>query len=140
MTILSYRNGAGKTLLKDRLGTRIIARMAPTNLTDRLVFKIKADFLRSLAHPVRLEIIEFLRKEESPVNRMVQALGVEQSGLSKHLAILRQSGIVTSRQEKVTVYYSIRDREIFRVLRPMARILRKRLEVSRAVLDRLSQG
>ena len=114
--------------------------MAPKNLTDKLVFKIKADFLRSLAHPVRLEIIEFLRGGESPVNRMVQALGVEQSGLSKHLAILRQSGIVTSRQEKVTVYYSIRDREIFQVLRPMARMLRKRLEVSRAVLDRLSQG
>lgn len=114
--------------------------MAPKSLTDKLVFKIKADFLRSLAHPVRLEVIEHLRKGESSVGRMVQELSVEQSALSKHLAILRQAGIVKPRQEKVTVYYSIRDRAIFRVLRPIARILSKRLEESRAILDRLSQA
>jgi len=114
--------------------------MAPKNLTDKLVFKIKADFLRSLAHPVRLEIIEFLRNDESSVGHMVSALGVEQSAISKHLAILRQAGLVVSRHEKVTVFYSIRDREIFRVLRPIAHILSKRLQDSRAVLDRLSQA
>lgn len=114
--------------------------MAPKNLTDKLVFKIKADFLRSLAHPVRLEILEFLRKDESSVGGLVSALGVEQSSISKHLGILRQSGLVVSRHEKVTVYYSIRDREIFRVLRPISRILSKRLQDSRAVLDRLSQA
>ena len=114
--------------------------MAPKNLTDKLVFQIKADFLRSLAHPVRLEILEFLRQGESSVGRMVSALGVEQSAISKHLAILRQAGLVTSRHEKVTVHYSIRDRAIFLVLRPIARILSKRLQDSRAVLDRLSKA
>ena len=114
--------------------------MAPKNLTDKLVFQIKADFLRSLAHPVRLEIIEFLRKGESSVGQIVSALGVEQSAISKHLAILRQSGLVISRHEKVTVYYSIRDRAIFLVLRPIAKILSKRLQDSRAVLDRLSKA
>lgn len=114
--------------------------MAPTNLTDKLVFKIKADFLRSLAHPVRLEILEFLRQGESSVGRMVQQLGVEQSAISKHLAILRQSGLVTSRHEKATVYYSVRDRTIYLILRPIARILSKRLQDSRAVLDRLSKA
>jgi ArsR family transcriptional regulator len=113
--------------------------MAPKNLTDKLVFQIKADFLRALSHPARLEIIEHLRGSESPVGRMVQELGLEQSALSKHLAILRQAGIVKARHEKVTVHYSIRDNEIFHVLRPIARILRKRLEESRTVLDRLSQ-
>lgn len=139
MTIVAYMRPSRQGIE----GGRVLAyhrTMSPKNLTEKLVFNIKADFLRSLAHPVRLEIIEHLRKEESSVNKMVQALGVEQSGLSKHLAVLRQAGIVTSRQEKVTVHYSIRDRDIFRVLRPMARILRKRLEVSREVLDRLSQG
>lgn len=114
--------------------------MAPKNLTDKLVFKIKADFLRSLAHPVRLEILERLRGGEASVGRMVQELGVEQSGISKHLAILRQAGLVAARHEKAMVYYSIRDKDIFRVLRPIARILSKRLQDSRAVLDRLSQA
>jgi ArsR family transcriptional regulator len=104
---------------------------------EEMVFKIKADFLKSLAHPVRLQIIEHLKDKESSVGDMVKNLDVEQSGLSKHLAILRQSGILSSRQEKVTVYYSVRDRDIFKILRPIAEILAKRLKEGQEVLSHL---
>ena len=106
---------------------------------EELVFKIKADFLKSLAHPVRLAIIEHLKNKEASVGEMVKELGIEQSGLSKHLAILRQAGILTSRQEKVTVFYSVRDQDIFHVLRPIAEILRKKLTESTAVLAHLGR-
>ncbi|MBI4369516.1 MAG: winged helix-turn-helix transcriptional regulator [Elusimicrobia bacterium] len=108
-------------------------------MPEELIFKIKADFFKALAHPIRLAIIEHLKNGEKSVGHMVQALVVEQSGLSKHLAILRQAGIVTSRQEKVTVYYSIRDKDIFQVLRPISEILRKKLEESQRVLIHLGK-
>lgn len=108
-------------------------------MSSELVFKIKSDFLKSLAHPIRLAVIERLKNGERSVGRMVAELGVEQSSLSKHLALLRQAGIVRARQEKVTVYYSIRDKEIFEVLRPISMILRKRLEESRRLLDELGR-
>ena len=109
---------------------------------DRLdvVLKIKADFLGALSHPIRLSIIEELRGGEASVGRMVDRLRVEQSSLSKHLAILRHAGIVRARKNKANVHYSIRDRDIFRVLRPIAEILRNRLEESRAVLAGLGRG
>ena len=107
--------------------------------SEELVFKIKADFLKCLAHPIRLAVIEYLKAREASVGQMVQALRVEQSGLSKHLSLLRQGGIVVSRQEGVTVYYSIRDRDIFNVLRPIAEILRKRLKESQTVLGHLGK-
>ncbi len=107
---------------------------------DVLVFRIKAEFLKSLAHPVRLEVIDYLKKKESSVGEMVRELGVEQSGLSKHLSQLKQAGILTSRQEKVTVYYSVRDKDIFNVLRPIAEILRKKPEQSGGVLARLGRA
>ena len=113
--------------------------MSKRAATDELIFKIKADFLKSLAHPVRLAVLEYLKKSEASVGQMVKDLGVEQSALSKHLAILRQSGILTTRHEKVTVFYSIRDQDIFLVLRPIAEILRKKLQESRSVLDRLGR-
>ncbi len=106
---------------------------------QELVFKIKADFLKALAHPTRLEIIEHLKAKESSVGQMVKDLVVEQSGISKHLAILRQAGILSSRQEGVTVYYSIRDREIFTVLRPISEILRKKFKESQGVLAHLGR-
>jgi ArsR family transcriptional regulator len=101
-----------------------------------MVFQLKADFLKALSHPARLAAIEYLKDGEAAVGRMVRDLGLEQSGLSKHLAILRQAGIVSSRQEKVSVFYSIKDRDVFRLLRPIAEILRKRLRES----DRLLRG
>lgn len=107
--------------------------------SEELVFKIKADFLKCLAHPARLAVIEYLKTREASVGRIVAALKLEQSGLSKHLSLLRQAGIVTSRQEGVTVYYSIRDRGIFKVLRPIAEILRKKLRESQDVLGHLGE-
>jgi ArsR family transcriptional regulator len=106
---------------------------------EDLIFKIKADFLKSLAHPFRLQIIEYLKNKEASVGEMVKAIGVEQSGLSKHLSILRMAGLVSSRQEKATVFYSIRDRAIFHVLRPIAEILRKKFKESQSLLAHLGQ-
>jgi ArsR family transcriptional regulator len=101
---------------------------------EELVFKIKADLLRSLGHPSRLAILEYLRTREASVGEMVARLGIEQSGLSKHLSILRQAGILSSRNEKTAVYYSVRDRDIFVVLRMISEILMKKFKESEAVL------
>ena len=107
--------------------------------SNEMVFRIKADFLRSLAHPARLAIIEYLKKGEASVGQMVKDLNMEQSGLSKHLATLRQAGILSSRQEKVSVYYFIKDRDIYKILRPIAEILRKKLKESEIVLSQLGK-
>lgn len=104
-----------------------------------IVFKIKADFLKSLAHPTRLAILEYLKSGEATVGQMVKDLGTEQSGLSKHLAILRQAGILGSRQEKANVFYAVKDQDIYSVLRPIAQILKKKLVESGDLLNRLGR-
>lgn len=104
------------------------------------VFKIKADFLRALSHPARLKIIEHLKAGEKSVGQMVKSLEIEQSSLSKHLAILKQAGILNSRQVKVTVYYSIRDKGIFDVLHPISLFLKKKLKESQEILSHLGEG
>src|SRR3989338_3151056 len=106
---------------------------------DDMVFKIKADFLKALSHPIRLQVIEYLKAGEASVGKIVQVLGVEQSNLSRHLATLRELGILRARQEKTTVYYSVHDHNIFKVLRPIAEILRKRLKKSEKLLQSLGK-
>ena len=105
-----------------------------------MIFKIKADFLKSLAHPARLAVIEYLKKGEATVGQIVLDLGIEQSGLSKHLAVLRQTGILASRQERANVYYSIKDKDIFLLLRPIAEMLKKRLRDSEQLLKTLGKA
>jgi len=106
---------------------------------EELVFKIKADFFQSLAHPIRLAIIEHLKKGERSVGQIAQELALEQSSLSKHLAVLRLAGILKSRQEKVSVYYSVRNDSIFQVLRPVAAIIRETLQEGQKALSQLGK-
>ena len=104
---------------------------------DDMVFKIKADFLKALAHPARLQVIEYLKDGEASVGKLVQALGIEQSSLSRHLATLRDLGVLSARQEKTNVYYNLQDHDIFKVLRPIAELLRKKLRRSWKVSARI---
>ena len=106
---------------------------------DDMVFKIKADFLRALSHPVRLQVIECLKDGEKSVGKLVQELGVEQSSLSRHLSILRNLGVLEARQEKTNVYYNLHDHDIFKVLRPIAELLRKKLRRSEKLLESLGK-
>ena len=106
---------------------------------EDMVYKVKADFLRALSHPVRLKIIETLKHGEKSVSAVVKQLGVEQSSLSRHLLALRDAGILKSRQERTTVYYGIRDHDIFQVLRPIAMMLRKKFKESERVLATLGK-
>jgi ArsR family transcriptional regulator len=108
-------------------------------IDDSFVFKIKSDFLRALGHPSRLRIIEHLKQGEKSVTQIGQKLDMEQSGLSKHLAILKQAGIVHARQEKVTVYYSIRDQDIYDVLIRISSILKKRMRESEQIFSQLEK-
>ncbi len=106
---------------------------------DDMVFKIKADFLKALAHPVRLQIIEYLKNGEASVGKLVQELGVEQSSLSRHLGILRDLGVLEARPEKTNVYYNLHDHDILKVLRPIAELLRKKLRRSEKLLESLGK-
>ena len=78
--------------------------------------KFKAEFFKALAHPLRIRIIDALRGCEIGVNDLCARLNVEQSSVSQQLAQLRSRNIVVGRKEGQNVYYSIRDRAIFRLL------------------------
>ncbi|MEW6398332.1 MAG: metalloregulator ArsR/SmtB family transcription factor, partial [Bacillota bacterium] len=79
----------------------------------------QAALLRALGHPARLRIIQFLAEGEGCAGRgctgercvceIIPALGMEQSSVSKHLAILRERGVVESRREGTRIFYSLVD-------------------------------
>lgn len=106
---------------------------------QELAYKIKADFLKALAHPARLQIIELLKSGERNVGSIMKALSIQQSSLSRHLTVLREAGILKSRQQGTVIYYDIENHDIYHVLRPMAEMLRKRLKKTEAVLESLGK-
>ncbi len=78
--------------------------------------EIPAEFLKALADPTRVRIMDLLRTGEKCVCEIFPAIGGRQSNTSRHLAILRRAGLVRSRKQGVSVYYAVRDRRVFRLL------------------------
>ena len=64
--------------------------------------------LKALANEKRLMIVCILCKGEKNVGELEQFIGLSQSALSQHLARLRRDGIVDTRREAQTIYYSIK--------------------------------
>jgi DNA-binding transcriptional ArsR family regulator len=61
----------------------------------------------TLADPTRLRILEALRAGERPVNDLVAAVDIHQSGVSRHLRILQEAGFVSVRPEGAQRFYSL---------------------------------
>ncbi|MEV0003083.1 metalloregulator ArsR/SmtB family transcription factor [Micromonospora sp. NPDC050980] len=55
------------------------------------------DAFAVLAEPARRDILDRLRRAESSVGELVDALGMSQPAVSKHLRVLREAGLVTCR-------------------------------------------
>ncbi|MEW6448168.1 MAG: metalloregulator ArsR/SmtB family transcription factor [Bacillota bacterium] len=81
----------------------------------RSVSDMTAEILRVLGHPLRLKIIECLRGGERCVCEIIPAVGAEQSVVSKHLALLRQAGLLSCRKEGLRVIYWVRDPKAFEI-------------------------
>jgi len=62
----------------------------------------------ALADPMRLQLVETLRDGELPVNELVERVHIQQSGVSRHLAILARAGFVNVRPEGQKRFYSLR--------------------------------
>ena len=68
-----------------------------------------AELLRQLANANRLLILCHISQGERSVGQLELDLGIRQPGLSQQLAELRQSGLVKTRRESRSIYYSISD-------------------------------
>jgi ArsR family transcriptional regulator len=67
-----------------------------------------AEVLKTIAHPVRLEIIEILEEYNTlSVTEIQQKLNIEQSLLSHHLTKMKDKGILSSQRDGKNLYYSI---------------------------------
>ena len=60
--------------------------------------QFKAEFFKALSHPLRIRILDALRKGEVTVGDLTSRLGVEQSTLSQQLAILRNRDFILARK------------------------------------------
>lgn len=81
----------------------------------------------ALAEPARRRILDLLRQRPHLVGELVDDLGMSQPGVSRHLRVLREAGLVSVRQEAQRRWYELRPE-------PLAEI-NQWLEAYRDLLD-----
>ncbi len=73
-----------------------------------MLWEQRSRVLKAMAHPSRLLILETLEKGERCVGDLQRALGLDMSTVSKHLALMRQAGLVVERRQGQKVFYRLR--------------------------------
>lgn len=74
------------------------------------------ELLKALANSHRLMILCELKDGERSVSALERVTPLTQSALSQHLAKLREGGFVTTRREAQTIYYSLADARVARLI------------------------
>jgi DNA-binding transcriptional ArsR family regulator len=97
--------------------------------------ELKADLLSALAHPNRIRILEYLRKEIRCNCELAPVLKLEQSNLSRHLKILVQAGVLLSWKEGLRVNFKVADDRIFKILELATLMARKEVEKRAEALE-----
>ncbi|MEE8326254.1 MAG: metalloregulator ArsR/SmtB family transcription factor [candidate division NC10 bacterium] len=77
---------------------------------------VYAEYLKALAHPTRIRILELLDQEGRCVTNIGEKLDLKQSNISQHLGILRSRGILSLTREGGYSVYCIRDPRALKIL------------------------
>ncbi|WP_278002528.1 metalloregulator ArsR/SmtB family transcription factor [Nodosilinea sp. P-1105] len=85
----------------------LLVKLSPDTL------QLVADFFKVLSESSRLQIVCSLKQGQKNVSEIIEATGLGQANVSKHLKILAQAGIVSRHQQGVCVYYRIANAFVF---------------------------
>ena len=99
--------------------TRTAARPEPARISVDLMQDHAAEAARlmtALSNESRLMILCLLSENERSVSELNEAVPLSQSALSQHLARLREQGLVSTRRESQTIYYSLVDGPANRII------------------------
>ncbi len=69
--------------------------------------EIRAKIIKAMAHPVRLMIIDVLKNGSCSFSELFQLFKLDKSTVSKHLLVLKEAGIVSSRKEGMDMIYTL---------------------------------
>lgn len=80
------------------------------------LYRMKADFFKTLGHPARIRVLELLSEREHAVSEMVPEIGIEPANLSQQLSVLRRAGLVVARRDGLSVTYALTSPRIAELL------------------------
>ena len=69
--------------------------------------ELRVKIIKAMAHPVRLMVIEYLRGGEHTFSELFRLFKLDKSTVSKHLLVLKEAGIISSRKAGVETIFKL---------------------------------
>jgi ArsR family transcriptional regulator len=104
------------------------------SVKSKKIYEARADIMKALAHPLRLEMIDLLSKKEFCVEDIARQVEAERSNVSRHLSVLAGAGIVESRKEGLKVFYSLKVPCVLNFFGCVEQVLLQQLKEKEALL------
>jgi DNA-binding transcriptional ArsR family regulator len=103
----------------------------------RLLFQKQAQIAQAIGHPLRLEIIDFLKDGEQCVCDIAEQIGAERSNVSRHLSVMVAAGVLEYRKEGLKVIYKLKCPCILNFFSCMSNVLRQQAKESSKLFNAL---
>lgn len=77
--------------------------------SEKELYRMKAEILKAIAHPLRLAVLDLLSsKKRKSVSEIVKYLGTTQSNISRHLSVLKKTGIIDDEKVGLSRFYYLK--------------------------------
>ncbi len=105
-------------------------------LYEPIIYQMQADLCHSMSHPARLQIMHALFEGAKNVGEIAEITQLNQSTVSRNLAILRQSGIVLSERRAQEIFYHVANPKMIEVCNMMRVVLAEQISQQSRVFPR----
>lgn len=109
------------------------------NLERVAIYRLHAEFCKTLADTNRLLIISELSKGEASVGELTRKLKLSQSNMSRHLGLMRERGLVGTRREGSNIFYRLADLRIAEAITLLKQVQADQIEKQRSLASGVSE-
>jgi DNA-binding transcriptional ArsR family regulator len=103
----------------------------------RLLFDRQAEIVKSVAHPLRIAIVDFLKDGEQCVCDIAEHIDSERSNVSRHLSVMVSGGVLSYRKDGLKVIYKLRTPCIVDFFSCVTNILKQQAEENKKLFKSL---
>lgn len=101
---------------------------------EQLLFEKQAEIAKSIAHPLRIAIVNFLKDGEQCVCDIAEHIGAERSNVSRHLSVMVNAGLLEYRKVGLKVIYILKCTCIVDFFSCVSNVLRQQVKDNETLL------
>jgi DNA-binding transcriptional ArsR family regulator len=104
-------------------------------MSGKAIYEMHAEMLKALAHPLRIEVIDLIEKEELCFSDILEQTGGLKSNLSQHLSIMVSNGILKVRKDSRCNYYRLSSAKVAKACDMLKDLLKENIKRQNKLLQ-----